>query len=222
MKNEDKTQSAAAILRRRYVGEDADRRLDLEAERVNSNVAQLIHDLREEAEFTQAELAGLVGTTQSVISRLESADYDGHSLTMLDRIAKALNRRVAISLPHRDPNVTTARYAFRELMRALRRQRGLTQAQLAERLEVDTNEVAAIERDSEFRPSPIMLHRIGEFFDIPVRKLAALAGAITDSAADGLLGKAAAYAAQSDSIAKLSREERRALDDFVRALKTEL
>jgi predicted transcriptional regulator len=45
---------------------------------------------------TQKELAKLVGTTQSVIARLEDADYEGHALSMLSRIAAALNKRVDI------------------------------------------------------------------------------------------------------------------------------
>ncbi len=44
-------------------------------------------DLRKEARLSHKELAVLVGTTQSVFSRLEDADYDGHSLTFLNRIA---------------------------------------------------------------------------------------------------------------------------------------
>ena len=42
--------------------------------------------MRQAAGLTQAELADIVGTTHSVISRLEDADYDGHSLKMLQRI----------------------------------------------------------------------------------------------------------------------------------------
>lgn len=61
-------------------------------------VAQMIYDARTEAGLTQRELAKAVGTTQSVISQLESAEYKGHSLTMLERIAKALNRRVEVRL----------------------------------------------------------------------------------------------------------------------------
>jgi hypothetical protein len=38
-----------------------------------------------------------VGTTQSVISRLESDDYEGHSLSMLVRIGAALDRRIAVT-----------------------------------------------------------------------------------------------------------------------------
>ena len=37
-----------------------------------------------------------MGTTPSVISRLEDDDYEGHSLAMLRRIASALNKRVEI------------------------------------------------------------------------------------------------------------------------------
>ena len=48
--------------------------------------------------MTQKQLAELVGTTQSVISRLEDADYEGHSLSMVNRIAKALDRRLIIQL----------------------------------------------------------------------------------------------------------------------------
>lgn len=61
-------------------------------------VAQMIYDARSEAGLTQKELAKAVGTSQSVISQLESAEYKGHSLTMLARIAKALNKRVEVRL----------------------------------------------------------------------------------------------------------------------------
>jgi len=37
-----------------------------------------------------------VGTKQSAIARLEDADYDGHSLSMLQKIAGALNQKVEI------------------------------------------------------------------------------------------------------------------------------
>ena len=59
-------------------------------------VAQLIYDARTAAGLTQQQLADAVGTTQSVISQLEDADYQGHSLTMLRRIAKALHRKLEI------------------------------------------------------------------------------------------------------------------------------
>ena len=53
------------------------------------DLALLVREMREDAGLTQAELAKKVGTTQSVIARLEDAEYAGHSLTMLERIATA-------------------------------------------------------------------------------------------------------------------------------------
>jgi ribosome-binding protein aMBF1 (putative translation factor) len=63
---------------------------------LNAMVAQLIYKARTEAGLTQGKLARLIGTRQSVISRLEDADYDGHSLSMLRRIAEALGKRLEV------------------------------------------------------------------------------------------------------------------------------
>jgi predicted transcriptional regulator len=61
-------------------------------------VARQIHTARG---LSQMRLADLVGTTQSVITRLEDADYEGHSLTMLRRIAEALGCEVEVRLVRR-------------------------------------------------------------------------------------------------------------------------
>jgi transcriptional regulator with XRE-family HTH domain len=61
-------------------------------------IAQKIYDAREGAGLSQAQLAKLIGTTQSVISRLEDANYRGHSLMMLNRVAAALGKRVELRL----------------------------------------------------------------------------------------------------------------------------
>jgi ribosome-binding protein aMBF1 (putative translation factor) len=53
------------------------------------DLALLVREMREDAGFTQAELAKKTGTAQSVIARLENAEYTGHSLPMLERIAVA-------------------------------------------------------------------------------------------------------------------------------------
>jgi ribosome-binding protein aMBF1 (putative translation factor) len=79
-------------------GDDIELREMVEQATVNAWVAKLIYDARTEAGLTQKQLADLIGTQQPVIARLEDSDYDGHSLTMLQRIAKALNRRLQIRL----------------------------------------------------------------------------------------------------------------------------
>jgi transcriptional regulator with XRE-family HTH domain len=98
LKKKDKITNAVESLHQRYIGDGPERRVSLETERVNAEVAQAIYDLRKEAGLTQKELADLIGTTQSVISRLEDADYEGHSLSMLSRIAGHLNRRLIIKM----------------------------------------------------------------------------------------------------------------------------
>jgi transcriptional regulator with XRE-family HTH domain len=52
--------------------------------------------LRTKAGLSQRQLANRVGTSASAICRLEDADYEGRSLSVLKRIAEALDKRVEI------------------------------------------------------------------------------------------------------------------------------
>ena len=90
------TTDAIEIMHRRYFEGKPEMMALLEEERANLDIACKIYDLRNKAGLTQKQLARLVGTTASVISRLEDADYEGHSLSMLRRVAAALNKRVEI------------------------------------------------------------------------------------------------------------------------------
>ena len=91
-----KTTDAAKILHALYIKDDPERLESLQREREKAYTAGQIYDMRTRAGLSQAELAQRVGTTQSVISRLEDADYEGHSLNMLRRIAGALNCRLEV------------------------------------------------------------------------------------------------------------------------------
>ena len=91
------TTSAASILYRRYYEGRPKRQASLRRERFNADIAQKIYDLRSRHGLSQRQLARLVGTTASVICRLEDGDYEGHSLSMLRRIAAAMNRRVEVN-----------------------------------------------------------------------------------------------------------------------------
>jgi ribosome-binding protein aMBF1 (putative translation factor) len=93
-----KTTDAVDILHRRYTKGHPRRTVLLQGERVNANMARLIRDLRVEAGLTQKELAERIGTAPSGISRLENVDYEGHSLAMLRRVAKALGWKVAVGM----------------------------------------------------------------------------------------------------------------------------
>lgn len=62
-------------------------------------LGQLIYDLRSEAGLSQRELAQRMGTTQSVISRLEEGGGARNRLDTLARVATALDRHLVVSFP---------------------------------------------------------------------------------------------------------------------------
>ena len=70
---------------------------ELQEARLHAQIAGLIYDLRTSRGLTQKQLAQMVGTQASAISRLEDADYGGHSLSMLERIAEALGLAVRVT-----------------------------------------------------------------------------------------------------------------------------
>ncbi|MFV1968007.1 MAG: helix-turn-helix domain-containing protein [Pirellulaceae bacterium] len=97
-----KTTQASEILKRQSdIDPDTDPEMLQIAE--DYRIARMIYDARMAAGLTQMQLAKEVGTTQSVISQLEDADYEGHSLSMLRRIAEALDSHVEVRIVPNDP-----------------------------------------------------------------------------------------------------------------------
>jgi ribosome-binding protein aMBF1 (putative translation factor) len=78
------------------VGDDPKKQALYERDLVDIKAAQLIYDMRTAAGLSQRGLAKRVGTTASVICRLEASDYEGHTLAILSRIASALGRRIEL------------------------------------------------------------------------------------------------------------------------------
>ena len=69
-----------------------------EEERQNLKLVDALRNLRERAGLSQTELARRMGTTPSVISRLEDPDYDGHSLKTVRRIVDALGLSLELNI----------------------------------------------------------------------------------------------------------------------------
>jgi ribosome-binding protein aMBF1 (putative translation factor) len=95
-----KTKDALKILDQ-VIGDDPELGALIEKETINLQVARMIYDARTAAGLSQKALAELIQTKQPVIARLEDADYEGHSLTMLQRIAEALDQRLEVRLTPR-------------------------------------------------------------------------------------------------------------------------
>lgn len=218
MSKKQQTADAVAILHRRYVGDDPERKAALAEERIHAKVARQIYELRTAAGLTQKELADRVGTTQSAISRLEDADYEGHSLSMLRRIAEALGATVDVEI---DPGERAVEpFVFRSLLHLLRRSKELTVDELAREVDIPREELVAIEQQEGYLPSPRTIHRLSRFYKLSPTKLAALAGAV-DRPIDEIREPVFRFAAMSESFSELSREEKAALSELVGALREE-
>ena len=103
----ERTRDANQILDQ-VTGDDEDLKRLIAEETLNAEVARLIYNARTAAGLTQTQLADLIGTKQPVIARLEDADYGGHSLSMLQRIADALNQRIEINFVPTDEHQEVA------------------------------------------------------------------------------------------------------------------
>jgi ribosome-binding protein aMBF1 (putative translation factor) len=101
-KNQMSNTDDALKIIRRSIGDDPELKDMLRESSINAQVSMIIYDIRKQAGLTQSQLAEAIGTTQSVIARLEDADYEGHSLSMLTRIASALNQKLEIKMSPRE------------------------------------------------------------------------------------------------------------------------
>jgi ribosome-binding protein aMBF1 (putative translation factor) len=98
-KQKRNTISAGEIVNRRYYqGQSRERLAEAQATAAALALGDKIRILRERAGLTQAGLAKRIGTQPSQISRIEDADYTGHSVETLRRIALALHARLRIDL----------------------------------------------------------------------------------------------------------------------------
>src|SRR5512139_2630795 len=66
------------------------------------DVAIQIASLRKRCGLSQKELARRLGTSQQQISRLESPSYEGHSLSMVRRVADVLGASIHVEIKQRN------------------------------------------------------------------------------------------------------------------------
>lgn len=106
------------------------------------------------------------------------------------------------------------RMAFGSLVETMRRQKGLSIEKLAEKANLDVEDIIRIERDAHFRPEPRAVYRIAETFELPNKALLQLSG--NTIARPEMQEHALRFAARAgDTPQKLSREEQRILEEFI-------
>lgn len=84
------TTDGLEILNSLFLEQDPELREMVEREHRKMRIAKLLYQLRKSKGLTQGQLARLVGTSTSVISRIEDANYDGHNLSTVERFCEAL------------------------------------------------------------------------------------------------------------------------------------
>lgn len=75
---------------------------DFEQEYKNLIISEKIAELRHKAHLTQEQLAKRIHTTKSAISRYESNDYGGYSISLLQKIAAACGADLRVGFVYRN------------------------------------------------------------------------------------------------------------------------
>jgi HTH-type transcriptional regulator, competence development regulator len=107
--------------------------------------------------------------------------------------------------------------AFGKLVELMRRRSKLSVEQLADKASLDVSELMKIEEGMARSPEPRTVYRLAQTFKLPEQRLMQLAGlAVANDS--GLQLEAVRFAARSESIQKLTREENAALEAFIAVL----
>ena len=77
---------------------DPEFRRAFEKERKRLRIALQMAEIRRKKKLSQKDLARRMGTSQQVISRLESGAYNGYTLRTLEKFAKATGSRLVVEL----------------------------------------------------------------------------------------------------------------------------
>jgi transcriptional regulator with XRE-family HTH domain len=112
------------------------------------------------------------------------------------------------------------RIAFGRFVNLMRRQRSWTFEKLADEASIDVGELMSIEDDCHYTPEVRTVYKLAQAFEVPQKRLMQLAGLVVvkDSS---LREQAVRFAARSEPMHKLTREEKSALESFVAALSDE-
>ena len=109
------TRSASRILFDRLYRGKPQRIAALERTRHELALGRQIRALRQARHLSQEQLARALGTQAPAISRIEDADYDGHSLRILRKIADYFGQNLIVSFQPKHPTPAAAKRLEREL-----------------------------------------------------------------------------------------------------------
>lgn len=141
-----------------------------------------------------------------------------HNFNELAARGRAAAQRALTHSPEETLRVEDLHRGLGALITMLRRREQLSPERLALQARIDPLELRQIELDAHFMPSPRTIANLEDFFKLKARSLAILAGAIRVHRVDELRAKVQRFAAMSSGMAKLSKEEKQLLAEFVKML----
>lgn len=103
---------------------------------------------------------------------------------------------------------------FGRFVNLIRRKRKLSLERLAEDIDIDISELVEIEEDTRHKPEPRTVYLLANHFNIPRNRLMQIAGLTVPKDAH-LMEEGFRFAARSDPLVELSKEESAALDAFI-------
>ncbi len=115
------------------------------------------------------------------------------------------------------PLSTASPIPFGRLISLQRRHNRLSMEQLADKANVDLREIITIEAGQCIDPQPRTVFALAQALDLPSDKLFVVSG-LKFSADQAFNNQAVRFAARSETVDKLTKEEHRALQDFVKYL----
>lgn len=107
--------------------------------------------------------------------------------------------------------------ALSALVQLLRKRDNLSEEELATRARIEVTEIRKIEYDRSYVPAPRTIYQLEQTFKLPRRTLVKLSG-LTKTHSKEFTEEALRFAAHSKSIQKITRHERRLLNEFVKFL----
>jgi DNA-binding XRE family transcriptional regulator len=114
-------------------------------------------------------------------------------------------------------NIVPLHKGLNSLLVMLRRRDSLDESELAQKADVDEEEIRRIEYDSGYLPSPRTIYKLEKVFGLPGGVLAKLSGAIKHQSPH-LEERVMEFAANAKSMGKLTKAERELLNAFVQFL----
>jgi ribosome-binding protein aMBF1 (putative translation factor) len=147
---------------------------------------------------------------------VKEAGIDPNDLTRAARAA--IDRAIAVTADDSaDSDIGDLHEGLSALLQLLRRRHSLSHEQLAHEARIEADEIRRIETEVQYTPKPRTIYQLEQFFKLPKRSLAKLAGLTRQRSAE-LKDEALQFAASSKAMHKLTRAEERILNAFVKFL----